>query len=173
MTGLASVCFVFIFGAILLFVSPFFAIVFAFLTLSIFVVSQEARGRRRFQEIAASTDQQPTDIEAHVPATESAIQTIDTSLLLLRKVQKDDPIVTCEICLDDVVIGEELARSPNKNCIHEFHTNCIQQALHRQSTCPCCRREYLHPMEASSNPATTTIVPPVSNIPAQEEEYTA
>ena len=174
MTFLASFCVVFIFAFFLLFVSPFFAIIFAVLTLSVFVGSQVVSGRRTFQENVEPTDQQPTNqqptnSEAHIQASESTTQTIDTSLLLLRKVQKDDPIVTCEICLDNVVIGEELAGSPNKNCIHEFHTGCIQQALHLQSTCPCCQREFLHPMEVTFNPAATTPVPPVSNIPTQEE----
>ena len=175
-TGFVSVCFVIFFGAILLFFGPLVAIIFAFLTMAVFVISHEARGRRRLQEVAASTrlqQQQPSDIEAQVAPSESPVQTVDTSLLILRKVQKDDPIVTCEICLDDVIIGEELAGSTNKDCIHEFHTDCILQALHRQSTCPCCRREYLNPMEVSSNPAATNLDSTVPNIPAHEIELTA
>ena len=52
------------------------------------------------------------------------------------------------------------------NFIYDFHTDCVQQALHQKSICPCCQREYLH----SLIPAATTQVPTLSNLSANEEK---
>jgi hypothetical protein len=73
---------------------------------------------------------------------------VDLSTLTLRTIKADEPVVivivmTCDICLEDMKEGEKVAASPNPECIHEFHAHCIVQALQRQTTCPCCRREYL------------------------------
>ena len=69
---------------------------------------------------------------------------VDFSAVLVRRVQdKEDAPFTCEICLDEVMVGDEMAGSLNKACIHEFHLECIRQALERQPTCPCCRRDYM------------------------------
>ena len=71
---------------------------------------------------------------------------VDLSTLTVRTIQADEPVVivmTCDICLEDMKEGEEVAASPNPECIHEFHVHCIVQSLQRQTTCPCCRREYL------------------------------
>ena len=49
----------------------------------------------------------------------------------------------CDICLDEFQEAELIARSPNTFCIHEFHKECIINALQVNQSCPCCRREYL------------------------------
>ena len=68
-----------------------------------------------------------------------------SSLLVRRTIQNDDPPVTCLICLDDVQVGEDAAGSPNKDCIHKFHPHCISEALARKTTCPACAREFFVP----------------------------
>ncbi len=79
---------------------------------------------------------------AVVPRIKDPASPRDLSLLVLRRIQNDDPPVTCAICLDDIKVGEVLAGSPNEACIHEFHLNCISQALMRKSTCPYCARDF-------------------------------
>lgn len=50
----------------------------------------------------------------------------------------------CEICLidwDDS--NHNVVGSPNPECTHVFHEECIIEWLEHSSTCPCCRAEYL------------------------------
>jgi len=52
----------------------------------------------------------------------------------------------CDICLVDftdstctlLVVG-----SPNPDCSHHYHDECILNWLEKKPTCPCCRAEYL------------------------------
>lgn len=50
---------------------------------------------------------------------------------------------TCDICLLDYEVGDEVAWSRNINCVHVFHKDCILDWLVRKSTCPNCRTDYL------------------------------
>ena len=163
--GFLTVILAFIFGVTLFFLNPFFALVFAILMLFISVISQEIQGRRRLR--TAGENRRPIDIEAQVrPEGLPEPTPVDMSLLVLRKVEEGEPIVTCEICLDDLLVGQEVAGSQNKDCIHEFHRDCIKQALNRQTTCPCCRREYLHPADE----VVSVVVPgPTEEIPPSPE----
>jgi hypothetical protein len=132
------------FGSTLLLGGPFVGLLFALFTLTIYVVSRERHRRRGLLAIqrppSASSD--PV-ILVQQQSSSAAKPTVDLSTLTLRTVQAEESILTCEICLDDMQEGEEVAASPNPECIHEFHARCIFQALQRQTTCPCCRREYL------------------------------
>lgn len=129
------------FCAILLCFGPFLALGFAMIFLFISLTYQSLK-LRHMRQISG-------DIESPVPAPPKIAPPIDVSCLVIRKIDVEDPVVTCEICLDDLVTGEEVAGSPNKDCIHEFHLDCIHRALKRRTTCPCCRREYLFPAKES------------------------
>lgn len=50
---------------------------------------------------------------------------------------------SCDICLGDYEIGDEICISPNKECIHRFHKDCCLDWLMKSTKCPECRREYL------------------------------
>jgi hypothetical protein len=50
---------------------------------------------------------------------------------------------SCNICLMDYQIGEEVCWSPNEDCIHAFHKDCILDWLLRTRKCPVCRRDYV------------------------------
>lgn len=105
---------------------------------------------RAFSRRAASST--TNDIETPPPPVTSApiAPAVDFSTVLVRRVQgEEDAPFTCEICLDEAMVGDEMAGSPNKACIHEFHFECIRQALERQPTCPCCRRDYMVANEAT------------------------
>ena len=90
---------------------------------------------------------QPASVAADAPGPQQPTSEEPTraryaSLLVRRKIQGDDPPITCVICLDDLVVGEEAAGAPNKDCIHEFHPPCISEALMTKTTCPSCAREF-------------------------------
>lgn len=166
-SGCLALCFVFVFGAMLRFLGPFQALIFSILILIIAVISQEIRARRRLQNItglrSGDTDD-PVQVQSPLPTP-----IVDLSALIVREVGVDDIRFTCEICLDEIQVGEEIAGSPNKDCIHEFHYECICPALKRQPTCPCCRREYLHPQEVVPIPVETTPPTQLSPSPSQQE----
>ena len=54
---------------------------------------------------------------------------IDTSKL-------DDEKKSCMICLEDYKNGEKATTLP---CIHFYHTNCINNWLKKQNSCPICK----------------------------------
>lgn len=58
----------------------------------------------------------------------------------------------CEICLADFDgMDENIVGSPNKECIHIFHSDCIVEWLERKPTCPCCRATYLTKATAATD----------------------
>lgn len=50
---------------------------------------------------------------------------------------------TCDICLLEFQVGEDIAWSPNLECSHAFHKDCVLDWLVRKPTCPSCRSDYL------------------------------
>lgn len=56
---------------------------------------------------------------------------------------KDMKVRTCFICLCDYEEGDIVCCSPNSQCVHMFHQNCIEEWLMRHDDCPCCRNDYL------------------------------
>lgn len=49
----------------------------------------------------------------------------------------------CPICLDDYDIGDEICSSPNHECPHVFHVECMSEWLMKRNECPLCRADYL------------------------------
>jgi hypothetical protein len=49
----------------------------------------------------------------------------------------------CLICFEPFLVGECLSWSSTDDCVHAFHSSCIEEWLLRNTKCPCCRRMYL------------------------------
>jgi len=61
---------------------------------------------------------------------------------------------SCGICLLDYAIGEEVAWSPNEDCVHAYHKKCIIGWLRKKDDCPLCRHEYL--LDSTNNGVAAT-----------------
>lgn len=51
--------------------------------------------------------------------------------------------LTCDICLLDFEVGEEVTWSPNLACSHTYHKDCMLDWLIRKPSCPSCRQNYV------------------------------
>jgi len=67
-------------------------------------------------------------------------------------------ITSCEICLLDYKVEEEVCWSPNIECKHAFHRECIVHWLLKNQTCPICRRDYLQSNANICEAASTSSV---------------
>lgn len=45
----------------------------------------------------------------------------------------------CAVCMEKIRANERVTTSGK--CMHSFHTNCIDEWIVRQATCPTCRSE--------------------------------
>lgn len=68
------------------------------------------------------------DIEANVDTSESK--------------NKNESVV-CQICLDKFVANDKVTWSLNMKCNHVFHHDCILPWLQKETSCPCCRSDFL------------------------------
>mmetsp|Transcript_15759 Transcript_15759/g.43479 ORF Transcript_15759/g.43479 Transcript_15759/m.43479 type:complete len:375 (+) Transcript_15759:142-1266(+) len=50
----------------------------------------------------------------------------------------------CPICLDEFRAGQIISYSPNPECCHVFHHECIKEWLLRHTNCPFCRNFCMH-----------------------------
>lgn len=80
---------------------------------------------------------------------------------------------TCAICLNQYAIDDVVIWSPNRDCVHCFHEECIMSWLLRKSSkhrqCPCCRQSFV-----SSTPTTTMTIKavPTTDIAVAQVEGT-
>jgi hypothetical protein len=72
---------------------------------------------------------------------------------------------TCAICLNQYAIDDVVIWSPNRDCVHCFHKDCIMPWLMRKSSkhrqCPCCRQSFVSSTATTTNTkiaSTTNIV---------------
>lgn len=155
------------FGIILLFLGPFSALIFAVLLMAGSVIYRELI---RLQQLEVGTVGAVGDAESQYAARFQAYLVVDLEPLRRRTIQQNDALVTCEICLEDFHEGDKVAGSPNEQCIHEFHEECISEALQRTTTCPCCRREYLHPEAPTMEEPDSSFGDTLTGEPLREEE---
>eukprot|EP00523_Entomoneis_sp_CCMP467_P002285 CAMPEP_0168748246 /NCGR_PEP_ID=MMETSP0724-20121128/16076_1 /TAXON_ID=265536 /ORGANISM="Amphiprora sp., Strain CCMP467" /LENGTH=525 /DNA_ID=CAMNT_0008796067 /DNA_START=57 /DNA_END=1634 /DNA_ORIENTATION=+ len=64
--------------------------------------------------------------------------------------EESDHQSTCIVCLNSYNQGDVIAWSPNPQCQHIFHRDCITEWLQKNVSCPVCRNPFLndnHPDE--------------------------
>ncbi|KAL3944648.1 MAG: hypothetical protein SGBAC_001255 [Bacillariaceae sp.] len=67
--------------------------------------------------------------------------------------EQQDRGTTCDICLLEFEPGDMVAWSPNVECSHCFHRDCILDWLVRKHSCPSCRKDYLKGAKDDGDPA--------------------
>lgn len=107
-----------------------------------FVYSQEGLDR-----IISQLMEQTATSNAPGPATQS-----DIDALPRKKISAEDlgpeGTAECSICMDEVVIGEEVTVLP---CKHWFHHQCVSAWLLEHDTCPHCRKGITKQQEGEAN----------------------
>lgn len=63
--------------------------------------------------------------------------------MLSSALYKEEDTHGCDICLTDYEVGDQVCFSPNDDCIHAFHKDCILDWTMRNPNCPVCRRNYI------------------------------
>jgi hypothetical protein len=93
----------------------------------------------------------PPGVTLPVAAAATMRDALETALGETRNVPG-----TCAICLNQYAIDDAVIWSPNRDCVHCFHEDCIMSWLLRKSSkhrqCPCCRQSFV-----SSTSTTKTI----------------
>jgi hypothetical protein len=59
-----------------------------------------------------------------------------TSKFESKTYKGDDNKEQCTVCLENIKKGEKITKL---DCKHMFHTDCINEWISRDNTCPCCR----------------------------------
>jgi hypothetical protein len=101
-------------------------------------------GNRCVQEIATSQSNHANTVDAD---TDTEQHQCGDALTALDQAEQGivalDQEITCPICLEQILLGEEVAWSKLRHCKHFFHFECITHWLmqgHMQ--CPVCRDRY-------------------------------
>ncbi|KAJ4364681.1 hypothetical protein N0V83_009278 [Neocucurbitaria cava] len=112
-----------------------------------FVYSQEGLDR-----IVSQLMEQTATSNAPGPATQA-----DIDALPRKNVTEDmlgpEGTAECSICMDEVVIGEQVTVLP---CKHWFHHQCVSAWLLEHDTCPHCRKGITKQQQGESNQATAS-----------------
>jgi hypothetical protein len=105
----------------------------------------------------------PSTNNTHATHTTKTVRRLKSNLILSKA---DDAEATrdstrepwiCAICLSPYEIGDEICWSPNPECVHVFHHECIEHWLYKHEDCPMCRAEYICPgTESKSGSEFTT-----------------
>jgi hypothetical protein len=89
------------------------------------------------------------DLESHPPNDSeetpqpTTTTTVDDDTDYFGVSEWRDRGTACDICLLEYQVGEEVAWSPNLECSHSYHKDCVLDWLVRKPTCPNCRHDYL------------------------------
>lgn len=82
-------------------------------------------------------------IEQSDASDESIFKTLASSFRSMTSTQEVDSRRQCHICIDEYQIEDDICSSPNKECNHKFHVECMTEWLVKHNNCPLCRADYL------------------------------
>jgi len=85
--------------------------------------------------------------QAPTGASKKFIKSLKSTNFQVGDMPKDD--ASCAICLGEYELGEELRHLP---CNHHFHSECVDQWLAINKSCPFCKRLIDAPIEPIPNP---------------------
>lgn len=66
-----------------------------------------------------------------------------SSLFEQNETSNDNEMNCCSICLSEYEEGDDICLSPNPQCKHAFHKDCMVEWLMKHNRCPICRNNYL------------------------------
>lgn len=95
------------------------------------VFSQE-----QFDRVMSQLMEQNNTGNAPPPASEDAIRSLEKKKVD-KKMLGTEGKAECSICMDDVVLNQEVTTLP---CQHWFHGDCVTAWLKEHDTCPHCRK---------------------------------
>lgn len=99
---------------------------------------QAFAGHRQMRSLPQRLNQLPRleELFASMIQESNSQQTLDT----IPSYTAEGDIAECSVCQEKIKPGEKFRRLPCSNTVnHCFHTDCIDQWLKSNSTCPNCR----------------------------------
>ena len=85
----------------------------------------------------------PNTSKTSPPETPNDVE--NSNMVIIQvEVEEDggNSAVSCNICLESLQDGDEIASAKNKCCRHEYHAECLSLWLAKHDDCPMCRKSY-------------------------------
>eukprot|EP00567_Pseudictyota_dubia_P018095 CAMPEP_0197436886 /NCGR_PEP_ID=MMETSP1175-20131217/4238_1 /TAXON_ID=1003142 /ORGANISM="Triceratium dubium, Strain CCMP147" /LENGTH=264 /DNA_ID=CAMNT_0042966277 /DNA_START=260 /DNA_END=1054 /DNA_ORIENTATION=+ len=117
------------------------------------IAAQEEDRKTMLKETLVFKGVVETDEEAPTPSSKEVVKgdiyipstsSVPVSTRLMEDPFAEDEAPTCPICMVEYEEGDTICWSPNPECTHAFHWECISQWLLKHDECPQCRNNYLN-----------------------------
>ncbi|CAJ1960096.1 unnamed protein product [Cylindrotheca closterium] len=123
--------------------------------------TREVKPNQAMREVQATQEMQETPQEEEEEKEGKPQEVVYDDYFGINEQQ--DRGTTCDICLLEFEPGDMVSWSPNIECTHCFHKDCILDWLVRKHSCPSCRKDYLKGAKDDNVPAAS--VSPNSSFP--------
>lgn len=135
------------------------------------------RRRRTYMNSSSEEDDETDDEDGNINGLDqetieltTVVSTVNSRSIaeyFLGTSNNDTENSQCMICVEPFGRGETLRTLP---CLHRYHKKCIDEWLHRSSTCPICKHDVTETNFQSS--ATTPIAQQgLAGTPSQQPRY--
>ena len=91
----------------------------------------------------------PNTSKTSPPETPNDVE--NSNMVIIQvEVEEDggNSAVSCNICLESLQDGDEIASAKNNCCHHEYHVECLSSWLAKHDGCPMCRKSYFEDEDA-------------------------